>query len=393
VLLQISSLKGYQWPKGDPLETEQVTRIKSDQDLELITKCSHAPTVEWKLFHKNTFSMGVAEKIFFLLTHQHFQFNPMKRVRAEHRWLEIIKKAVNNNQPIEIVYPLLCKIGNWAKQMHNTGSSAGEDAVFLFFDHLSNLLKEIYSPGLHFTILCDARLYNSAFQNSSIEVHNYINCIQKKVSILGLESLIDIFDYSSLLEKHVCQKYLTAYWRHHHEIHTSPRIALQGIKVDTLRESVKCSMNTRRLGMSYSDHRDLFSSAENTSNCFWDLVNHMADVAFQEVVATRKACADVNIFDFLWPDALRVTCHRGDKKGLWQIGLRPYPQYYNSSKLLPFHGIPLVRKRKKGKLSLEIHPEIVLRSNSSLVRVLKESGSEEVYFYDGSHLKYDDLSF
>lgn len=186
-------------------------------------------------------------------------------------------------------------------------------------------------------------------------------------------------------------EYFGKYLMYHHRLSVKDPSVLAGLNTFGLYESVKASMNTRRLGMTYEDHLALFGPEgvrDPADSPFMEVVEHMAGIAFREVVATRKACGEVNVLNRLWPNALRVTCHKGAKNGIWHVGLRTYPEYYRSAKLLPYHGVPLVLRGKDQKLRLEIHPEIILRSRADFVRVMKP-GDRDVYYYDASHLPQD----
>src|SRR5882724_11851953 len=69
-----------------------------------------------------------------------------------------------------------------------------------------------------------------------------------------------------------------------------------------------------------------------------------------------------------FPDATRVTCHihRGERLTL---GLRSYTDFQRTSKLLPYHGVPLV-SRDGSRLRLAVYAEVQLRSRCDLVRIV-----------------------
>lgn len=392
-VLQPSSLKGYRWPSSNPTETHQRVRKQTVEDVHLVRQCAATPEINWKAFHKETRDLTTAGKVHHLLTHRKFQFNTVGLVRQEPRWQENITKAVTDGQPILVTYPLMCKVGNWAKQMTNIGPHAGEDCTLFFFAHLNSLVGQIYEPGLRFKILADARLYNSAFKISEVEVSRYLSALRKQVKAFGIDHIIEIVDYADVLEAHACDDYLERYFDYQNRMVAGDESVLSGINVPSLLDSVEASINTRPLGMSYGEHLSIFSSQgvrSGDSSPLAKEVSQMATTAFREVVAIRKACGDVDICNRAWPDAVRVTCHKGAKNGTWHPGLRVYPEYYGSSKLLPYHGVALVRTDRQGRPKLEIHPEVLLRGCSDFVRVTQAGGCvEEVYFYDAIHLPPD----
>lgn len=82
----------------------------------------------------------------------------------------------------------------------------------------------------------------------------------------------------------------------------------------------------------------------------------------------------------LWPNHVRATCHKGVKDGRNVLGLRPYPEYYVRSRLLPYQGMPLIEMSSKGKNRLVIAPEVSLRGDSRLVRVMNSEGEPVLYW-------------
>src|SRR5262249_47441846 len=134
-----------------------------------------------------------------------------------------------------------------------------------------------------------------------------------------------------------------------------PDRLLPNTDLPTLRRSVRCSVNTRRFQLKHDDHRRLFGPAKwrTTDHPYADAIETMTDIAFKELITIRLACGAVDISTRLWPNALRATCHKGQKNGRWAIGLRPYPEYYGSCKLLPYHGMPVITRDSKGKPKLE----------------------------------------
>jgi len=379
-VLQPSAVFDYPWPDSDPRFVKQPVRERTSEDVEVVHKCASSGELDMDAFTKNCRQMSDAERVFYYLSHQKHQFNPVGQVRSETTWLNRIQSMVASRRPITITYPQLCKQGNWAKQMGNLGAAAGEDCCFLFFAHMDRQVRTFYPPGLEFKLVCDASLYNSAFQNSQIEVLHYMKSTEARVEALGLSHLIEILDYVDLLNTHAAKEYMTHYREFHAMLWNDDGIGESlGVESETLYESVRASINTQRLGLSYEQQKAIFGSrSPDRQSHYGALIESMTTIAYREVLATRLACGKIDLLNRVWPNAVRVTCHKGAKNGVWHIGLRPYPEYYGSSKLLPYHGAPLVSTSKKGKLKLEIHPEVSLRGRQDLTRV---ESNGETYFY------------
>ncbi len=379
-VIQPSSLRDYTWPETDPSATAQPVRCRTEQDIELVMTAASAPTLDLVCLAKNTRGMSLAEKVYYILAHQKFQINPAALLRKESLWKTRIEHFVQRDQPIFIVYPLMCKIGNWAKQMRNVGPTAGEEATVFFFRHLNDLVKTIYPPGLLFAIVSDAALYNSAFCNPQVEVSTYMAGVQSIIQTYGSD-FIRFYDYAELLSEE-SRTYSAIHHRYQRQMCDDPRSVLDDVRRQTLFESVKASINIRKFGMTYQDMRELFSFDANRENRYWSIIDTMTRLAMEELVAIRKTCMEINYFEKRWPQHVRVSCHKDQKGGRWVIGLKPYPEYYGSSRLLPYHGVPVLRNDCKTAVRLDIVPEVMLRGRLNLVRV--ENAEGDVYCYDAT---------
>ncbi len=388
-ILQPSGLHNYKWPSDDPTKIRQSVLSRNPLTDEKLKIAATNVVFDQKAFEKNTRNKSQTEKVHFLLTSKKFQFNSTQKLKKEEIWLERLDYFIKRKQPIVIVYPLMCKIGNWAKQMTNVGPHAGELATLLFFNHLNELIKKQYAPGLEINIICDAQLYNSAFQNTEVEVNRYISQCRKLIASPLFKDFIKLHNYVDLLAG---GNYFTKFLELHHTYYQKLRSpkrqeVLQSVHTETLFQSVRASINTRRMGLSYAQHMALFGNGPaNIPDSLLTEVENLTQVAFNDVVAIRKACSTLNIFETLFPNNIRVTCHKGLKNGIAVIGLRTYPEYYGSSKLLPYHGVPLLKSCSYGKkIKLEIHPEITMRGNKNLVRIVDDNNC--TYYYDGTILK------
>ena len=384
-VLQVSSLEDYDWPETDPHAIPQRTRARTDADIKLIRQCLSSAEINIDAFLKHARKEGwtQAEIVLALLSHQKFQMNPVTHVRAEPAWRERIQRAIDHATPIEIVYPQFCVIPNAPKRYTNMGAAAGEDCTIEFFKLINRHVQTQHSPGVLFHVLADAALYASAFQTHQTEVDAYYESVQNRIEALDAADCVRLYDYSELLRTKCYPDYQEQYYSIGHQVWKgeSARL-LSHTNLQTLRRSVRCSVNTRRFQLKHDDHRRLFGPAKwrKTDHPYHEIIERMTDIAFNELITIRLACGAVDISSRLWPDAIRATCHKGPKNGRWAIGLKPYPQYYGSCKLLPYHGMPLITRDSKGKPKLEIAPEVLLRSRDDLVRVTSD-GQDEVYAY------------
>lgn len=384
-ILQVSSLEDYEWPENDPHSVHQRTRIFDNNDLQLVKYCLQKAKLNMDAFKKNARkeNLTTSEQVLRILSHQKFQMNPVQSVRNEIKWKECIEKYVNKEEPIDIVYPQFCVIPNAPKRYTNTGYSAGEDSTIEFFKQINEQIKIIYPPGVKFHTLADASLYASAFQTQQTEVDAYYESLKNRIHELNADDCIFIYDYADLLRTMCHQEYQNLYYKYSHKVWNGEiELLLPNTNIDTLWRSVRCSVNTRRFQLEHTDHLALFGPMKyrNYNHPLYSMLQSMTDIAFREVVSIRLACTDIDIATRKWPDSVRATCHKGQKNGHWPIGLRVYPEYYGSCKLLPYHGMPLINRDSKGNPRLEIYPEVLLRGNEDLVRVTI-GNSDEVYVY------------
>jgi|GEM_PF-2871916 len=384
-ILQVSSLEDYEWPEYDPHSIPQRTRLMQDSDLSLIKSCLHSAEINMEAFIKNAKrdKLTLDEIILAIISHRKFQMNPVNEVKSEIKWKESVISAMNKDEPIDIVYPQFCVIPNAPKRYTNTGCTAGEDCTIEFFKLINRHVKEVYKPGLRFHALVDASLYASAFQTPQPEVDAYYLSLNERISALDASNCVFLYDYSNLISTKCLQEYQLQYYKFGHMAWTSDvEQLIPNTDAETLRRSVRCSVNTRRFQLSHDDHLCLFGPIKfrKTSHPFYDQIEKMTDYAFREAITIRLACNAIDISTRLWPNAIRATCHKGPKNGHWAVGLRTYPEYYGSCKLLPYHGMPIISKDSKGKAKLEIVPEVLLRCRDDLIRVTI-GNSDEVYTY------------
>jgi pyoverdine/dityrosine biosynthesis protein Dit1 len=384
-VLQVSSLEDYDWPETDPHAVPQRARARTEADITLIKSCLGSAEINIDAFLKDAKKKKLDnhEIVLALLSHQKFQMNPTTQVRQELRWRECVKLAMSRNEPIDIVYPQFCVIPNAPKRYTNMGSAAGEDCTIEFFKLIDRHIQAVYPPGLRFHVLADAALYASAFQTHQTEVDGYYESVKRRISELNASTCVFLYNYSELLRTKCYPDYQIQYYTIGHQVWKGDIASLlPNTDLATLRRSVRCSVNTRRFQLTHDDHRCLFGPDKwrKEDHPYHQVIETMTDIAFKEMITIRLACGIVDISSRLWPDAIRATCHKGPKNGRWAIGLKPYPEYYGSCKLLPYHGMPFITRDSKGKPKLEIAPEVLLRGRNDLIRVTSD-GRDEVYVY------------
>jgi pyoverdine/dityrosine biosynthesis protein Dit1 len=377
-VVQPGGMGAYFWPLSNPELVEQPYRLLTNEDLSTVYRVATPGTPDPESLRRNTRGKIQPETILYVMSRETFNFNG-PAVNREPLWQQRTAEAVQRGSPVRLVYPLMCKVGNWAKQMTNIGPNAAELACLYFFNHLNRVVKEFYPPGVLIELVCDAHLYNSAIQLPYHQVNSYVHRFAELAREISPQN-VRMHDYCDLLEQldgDSRRRYEAAYKRVYRQLSVQPDEVLDTVDRANLTASVRALVNTRRLGLSYEDHRAIFGPAPDQTNPNWVDVEAMTQVAVREMVATRMACSELDVLGKTFPDMVRVSCHRGLKNQRAVIGLRVYPEYYRSSLFLPYHGIAVLWGGDCPRL--EVHPEIVLRGDPNLVRVLQPDG--DVFCY------------
>ncbi len=373
--LQQSALHDFPWPETDPQEVEQQTMQWGPEASSLLDAATGNFRFSWERFHKETRDMTVAEKVWFLLTAGAFNFNGVVAVREEKLWRERVARTVERGEAVEIAYPLVCKIDNPAKRMTLVNMTAGERAIVRFFRTLGGLVREIYTPGIRIHVLSDASLYNNALCVPMPAAYAYMREFAALVQEEGAADTIEVHDYAELLAPHY-REYEERYSANYRELAGA---AMAEATLGSLPTSVRTNVNTRRLGLSFEELKRLFGPRQVHFTAVRTELDQQARFALLEQLAVKMACVELDLPSRLWPEHIRATCHKGLKDGRAVLGLRCYPEYYACSRLLPYHGMPLIEPDSKGRPRLTIAPEISLRGNAELVRVVNDLQEPVLY--------------
>lgn len=377
-----SSLGNITWPDSDPSAVDQPTRRLSLQDEALGRQ---AVDDSWRSFDPGQFqrtcrAKSPFEAVVALLASNRLNFNSPSRVRADPELCHCVAAAIRRGVAVPILYPLFAKIMSWPKQTVNNGTTAAEEVCFHQFGAIDRAVRVFYPPGVRLTVLCDASLYSQGYLDNSLPVvTRYRNSLRDMAARLAPN--VEVLDYAEELAR-FSTRFERDYCEARRLAENDPSALAPGVSLAGLFQSLRASLNNRGLGMTYRDYRETFGPSRNVLNKFHRLFDQKAAEALPRKLALRHAThqleSDLRAERF--PDAVRATCHihRGERPVL---GLRPYPDFQRNSKLLPYHGVPLVW-RDGARLRLAVCAEVQLRGRRDLVRVVDEEG--ETYLYDAT---------
>jgi hypothetical protein len=374
-VLQQSALHDFPWPENDPETISQTTAEWSTEFSALLDEAVKNTKFSFDRFVTETGSLPPHEQIWQLLTSGAFNFNGVEKVRAEPFWLDRLAKATTAGEQLSIAYPLICKINNPAKRLTRVDVTVGERAVVRFFRNLGGLVMRLYAPGIKFHILSDATLYNSALQVPPPSAYAYMQEFQALIMEENASDVVELHDYSELLAAHA-REFETLYNCYYAEFARAP---LKVESMGSLPTSVRTNANSVRFGLPYDQIRLLFGPRQVQFLPVRNEIDSQGLYALREQLAIKMACVDLDLPSRLWPNHVRATCHKGEKNNRPVLGLRPYPEYYGASRLLPYHGMPLIEPDKKLRSRLVVVPEVSLRGDDGLIRVLNKAGEPVLY--------------
>jgi pyoverdine/dityrosine biosynthesis protein Dit1 len=363
------------WP--DPSGTTQATRPATDIDRLLVQACANQVNVLDPNFRKqvraNTGTF--AERLTAILCSGTLNFNG-GRVRAAVG--PRIAAACSAAEPLRIVMPAFCRIGNTAKLMYSLRPTAAEEVSLGHLSHIARSLSTLYSPGVQFVLLSDARLYGPRLLNPVPTVSAYNKALHEICSNVAPDGEVELIEYDELLGAYASE-FENAYQRGIERVAARDPAMFAELSREELYESVRASLNTSTLGMTYDDLFECFSHQRNPDNRFYKLLADQTEESVKMKMAMRFACHELEgrvLTNQFGPHYIRATIHVSRSSPV--LGLRIYPDYKRSSDQLPYHGVPLLY-REGERIKMLVAPETRFWRDGSLERVTHQNG--ETYFY------------
>jgi len=270
-------------------------------------------------------------------------------------------------------------ISNPTKRVQTTEVTAAEDVSLLHLREIAKRIREIYSPGAVFQIVSDSTFYAMPLGVTSVESQNYLKSLQERITGLGIADTIkisDISDYLAYNNQAFHERF--ALWRRRF-ISEPIGAEMSAGEYRQWHASMKATINSRRMSLEYPQMVSLFDA--ESSSAATDL-DQIATIALAEYRALKAAAADMQWEDRYFPSAVRGTIHI---KKIPVLGLRLYPEYKITSRLLPYHGISVVvPSGEDGTERMEIRHEITVIGNPAYTRVVDAHGLTQ--FYEPSDL-------
>jgi pyoverdine/dityrosine biosynthesis protein Dit1 len=374
--------RNFSWPSEDPRSKPTPERLIDSEITQMIDEASRTTRFDWVQFERKQRHLPAGEKVLALLNHRAFQFNSREAFGGYSSiWRHRITTAVREGRQIEIVLPVFCVISNPVKRFQPALLTAAEDISLLHMANIARLVGKLHEAGAVFHLVSDSTFYSTPFGVTSVEAQSYIQQLRNRISVLGIDSYVRMYDMSELLGPHMVafQESFDAWCR---KLKDDP--LADGISEAERRRwlaSMMASINIRKLGLSYGDLRNILgadNSLEKNSNPHYDSVALRAEWALTEYRAVKLAATELQWEDRFFPDAVRATIHT---KRMPVLGLRVYPEYKFRSNLLPYHGIGVISYSVKSRSHrLTIEPEMFVNGRDNVTRVVDETGTTVFYY-------------
>lgn len=289
-----------------------------------------------------------------------------------------IAAACAAGEPVRIVMPAFCKIGNTAKLIYSLHPTAAEEVSLGHLAHVARSLSTLYAPEVRMVMLTDSRLYGARLRNPAPTIAAYNKALYQICADVAPEGEVTLIDYDDLLGE-FASEYERAYQTGLERVLANDSEMFAELSRFELYESVRASLNTSTLGMTYNDLFECFSHRRNPANRFYNLLDEQTEKSITEKMAMRFACRELEqrvLTRQFGPNYVRSTIHVSSASPI--LGLRIYPDYKRSSDQLPYHGVPvLYRAGERDKML--VAPETRFWCDANLERVTHRNG--ETYFY------------
>ncbi|CAB3775068.1 hypothetical protein LMG29542_08450 [Paraburkholderia humisilvae] len=360
---------GNSLPLKDPREIEIPSTIDCSSLDSIIDQASIAPKIEDS--QKNRSPDEVCNSILHYLNSRNLQFNSRSEFRSHTLWKSIVQRSISSGQKIGIIIPIFCNIGNPLKRFQETTVTAAEITTLKFLANVAREVQNLYPPGLCFKVVVDANFYSTPFMNSVIETNAYYKGLVSWVAKNGFCDEIDVIDMMDLL----CPRSnnFTARFNHWMNIlESTPKT--ENVEASKWGLSMVCSINLRHLSNDYSSIYSCYSNSHS------ELRKEVLERSTKSLVVYRSlknAAADIYWEDLIDSNCIRATIHT---KSIPVLGLRVYPEYKKSSRLLPYHGISVfTRKSESTPFRMQVLTEMDAVNLPGVVRYRSSDGITQAY--------------
>ena len=356
-------------PYEDPRTLEINSIFEDEVPDNIINESASIHTINSSILFQRKLTVDeISTNIIKYLNHRNLQFNSRENFAKYDFWYKKIKHSIALKQPISIIIPIFCNIGNPLKRFQVTDITYAEKVTLT---HLQNIAKEgekVYPYGFKFEIVADANFYSTPFMNNVIETHNYINNLKKYVLNSGYSRNLEIRDMMDIISNdshRFTEKF--HFWMEKIENNKSEDLS-------AWKNSMISSINLRH----FHDYNEIRKCYSNQKSEIRDYIEGRATSSLAIYRSLKNAAADISWEHLVSENFIRSTIHT---KEIPVLGLRIYPEYKKSSKLLPYHGIAVFSKKNE-KYRMKILTEMEAVSLPNILKIKGKDGLTQGYIYN-----------
>lgn len=280
------------------------------------------------------------------------------------RYQEKMAKHIAQEQPIEFVFnafPFKC---------HNPFETArrtpdlGEIAFLQRLADINETVRQIYSPGVNFTVLAEGQTFGHLFGANTEEIEKYQRRLKEFSQNMNLGGVVEIVDFMEIVDG--TQDFLSRCKKHESEING-----------DDIRELIPVMMRSLPI-MENIKMRDLLAifgnvSINSLSEKQQDILQNLSDEARQLAIgylSIQRTKKEYDLIREIYPDHLYVTT-------LPRVGIYAFHPVHRRTRLFPHHGVPVLGS---DRVDIEFLGEIIAHPDI-YTAVYCEDDIEDAPFY------------
>lgn len=357
-------------PKMDQIKSEALCNRRRNL---LLKQCSLYTEFDINKFFDSFKHHSPRDKVIAFLNHHAFQFNSKRRFRESTAIQSIVDKSLSTSNTINIVIPIFCVIGNWAKRMDPTTLTFAESCTLQSLQNIADLCKQSVSVDLNFQIIADATFYVRPLGSDPVVSARYLKDISQYINTNELRNL-HIHDMCDMAT-HNLNKFESNYIEIYQRLLADPGYELNQKEHKSWIGAMAATITTRDISAPYKDIVRTFRDNDFTTP-FGKKVVRRTEKAFIDYRSLKYAMSTLEWENEYFPNSIRATIHQKDQDVL---GLRIYPQYKKLSKFLPYHGVAVVQNNNNTNPQMLIEPEINVISQERVTRYINKYGFSDIY--------------
>lgn len=363
----------YEWAEELPNLSLNLPNTNFEGDRKLLLKeCSIYKDFDSEKFHNSYKNHSKIQLIIEFLNHHAFQFNSRRRFRKSTRIQSIVEQVIKQSTHLDIVIPIFCVIGNPVKRIEPTTLTFAEACSLHSLQNISNLFSEVTNIELRFQIIADSNFYVRPLGSDPVISSKYLDDLKKYLIDENLGNLY-IHDMCDMA-KHELKKFEDSYIEMYKKLSVDSSYGLDNTEHKAWVSAMAGTITTRDIIAPYEDIVKAFRD-NNFSSMFGKEVLRRTERAFIDYRALKYAMSQVSWEEEYFPNSIRATIHQKQQDTL---GLRIYPEYKKASKLLPYHGIAVLKK-VDGNHCMLIQPEINIASQVGCKRYINDYKFSDFY--------------